>query len=252
MIAVVTCFPAALPRFLAGAYWIPVALTIFRSLSTKKILGYIYAVSLLVLFPAFEIFRAMSLYTDRESIVNEFFKRVSEAFSSMSYDSFQSFAFVIQNNVVTFGGQLLGVMGLFVPRSIWGNKPVGSGFMISNQFNLGFDNISMNFFGEGYINFGIIGVFLFTIALAVAMRYLDSRYWSSKNKASPHLFSVIYMIVLGIFAYIMRGDMIGSFTSIIAVIISASIVYYIIVNTNRIRFYKTPVLDKKNFNGEIK
>lgn len=251
-LAIVTCFPAALPRFLAGACWIPVALTIFHSLSTKRILGYIYAASLLILFPAFEIFRAMSNYTDRESIVNEFFKRVSEAFSSMSYDSFQSFAFVVQNNVVTFGNQLLGVLGLFIPRSIWGNKPIGSGFTISNQFNLGFDNISMNFFGEGYINFGIIGVFLFAVALAATMRYLDCRYWSLKNKASPHLFSVIYMIILGIFAYIMRGDMIGSFTSTIAVIISASIVYCIIVNTNRIRFYKTPMLDKKNFNGEIK
>lgn len=234
LLALVTCFPAALTRFYAGAYWVPVILTIFYSLNTKKILGYAYTAGILILFPAFEIFRAMSLYATKEDVINEFFKRVSEAFTSMSYDSYQSLAFVVQNEFVTYGQQLLGVVGLFIPRVIWESKPIGSGFTVAQEFGLGFDNISMNFFGEGYINFGLIGILIFAIGLAIAMRYLDGRYWT-RGVASGALFPVIYLVILGIFAYIMRGDMIGSFTSTVAVIISATFVYFVTVGIGRFK-----------------
>lgn len=226
-VALVTCFPLALTRFLTGAYWIPVAITLFSSLSKKKILGYIYTLGILILFPVFEVFRALSIYLERGTLAGAFFEKVSDAFSSMAYDSYQSLAFVIQNHFVTYGQQLMGVLGLFIPRSIWGDKPIGSGFTVSEHYNLDWDNISMNFFGEGYVNFGFMGIVLFAIVLAIVMRYLDRRYWVRANE-NGLLYPVVYLIILGIFAYIMRGDMIGSFTSTIAVTISATIVYLMI------------------------
>lgn len=234
VIALLTCFPLSLTRFLIGAYWLPVFLTVFSSLDRKKALGYMYVLGLLILFPIFEVFRAFSVYVEQGGLASVFFGKISEAFSSMTYDSYQSLAFVIQNHFITFGQQLLGVAGLFIPRSIWSDKPIGSGFTVSEQYNLGWDNISMNFFGEGYINFGIIGIFIFAVALAVAMRYLDGRYWTSKSKNNL-LFPVVYLIILGIFAYIMRGDMIGSFTSTIGAIASATLVYSLICMARKVQ-----------------
>ena len=234
IMATITCFPLALTRFLIGAYWIPVVITIFQSFNTKKILGYLYTLGLLILFPMLEIFRVLSLYIERGNLIGAFSNKISEAFSSIAYDSYQSLAFVIQHHFITFGNQLLGVLGLFIPRSIWVNKPIGSGFTISNIYDLSWDNISMNFFGEGYVNFGIIGIFIFAAALAVAIRYLDSKYWLKNNKNSL-LFSIIYLVVLGIFAYIMRGDMMGSFTSTISVIISAALVYFVICLARKVQ-----------------
>jgi len=234
ILALVTCFPLALTRFLIGAYWIPVVITVYSSISKNKILGYLYTLGLLILFPIFEVFRALSIYLERGTLAGAFFEKVSDAFSSMAYDSYQSLAFVIQNNFVTLGQQLTGVLGLFIPRSLWPDKPIGSGFTISEQYNLDWDNISMNFFGEGYVNFGFIGVVLFAVLLAIAMRYLDHRYWTRVAK-NGLLFPVVYLIILGIFAYIMRGDMIGSFTSTIGVIISATLVYFAIRIAKRVQ-----------------
>ncbi len=235
-IALLACFPAGLTRFLAGAYWMPVLLLVVKPLNTRKLFGYLYTFALLVLFPAFEIFRAMSLYTTQSMIVDEFFKRVSEAFVSMSYDSYQSLAFVFQNGFTTAGGQLLGVLGLFLPRSIWEAKPIGSGFTVSEQYGLGFDNISMNYFGEGYVNFGLFGILLFAVALGLSIRFLDRKYWSTEGRGERLLlFPVVYTIILGIFAYIMRGDMLGSITSTISVCLSATIVYMAIKTIGRIR-----------------
>jgi oligosaccharide repeat unit polymerase len=228
LIAMLSCFPLSLSRFLIGAYWIPVLITIFQSLSMKKTLGYVYTLGLLILFPMLEVFRAFSVYVERGDLMSTFLEKTTVAFSSITYDTYQSLAFVIQSNFITSGQQLLGVLGLFIPRSMWEEKPVGSGFTVSNHYGLGFDNISMNFFGEGYINFGIAGIFLFAIFLAIAIRFLDREYWSIKSHRGLQLFPIIYLIVLGIFAYLMRGDMLGSFTSTIGAIISVTLVYFVI------------------------
>jgi hypothetical protein len=234
IIAIITSFPFALTRFLIGAYWLPVIVTIFHSLEKKNVLGYVYTLGFLILFPAFEIFRAFSVYLERGSLNTAFINKIFEAFSSISYDSYQSLAFVIQNQFITAGRQLIGVFGIFIPRSYWENKPIGSGFTVSDKFNLGWDNISMNFFGEGFVNFGVIGIIIFAIALAIAMRFLDNKYWLKKEK-NCLLYPAIYLVILGIFAYILRGDMMGSFTSTLGVILSATLVYSMVLVSRKIQ-----------------
>jgi len=71
---------------------------------------------------------------------------------------------------LTYGKQLLGVLFFFVPRSIWPDKPVGSGHLVAQnllmtQYDMWFTNLSNPLPSEGYINFGIIGVALFAIIL---------------------------------------------------------------------------------------
>ena len=40
---------------------------------------------------------------------------------------------------------------------MWPDKPIGSGGFIAEQYDFFFDHISLNYWAEGYINFGILG-----------------------------------------------------------------------------------------------
>ena len=64
------------------------------------------------------------------------------------------------------GKQLLGAMLFFIPRSIWPSKPIGSGATIAIYQRQSFKNISCPIIGEAIINFGIIGVIIFAVAIA--------------------------------------------------------------------------------------
>jgi len=82
---------------------------------------------------------------------------------------------------ITYGRQLVGALLFFVPRSIWPNKPVGSGHfvaenMLMTRYSFWFTNISMPFPGEGYINFGILGIILFAFILALVSKITDNWY----------------------------------------------------------------------------
>lgn len=234
VIAFIACSPLGLSRFRMGAYWIPVILTVFSSLSRKNLLGYIYTLGMLVVFPMLEVVRMLSSHIERGNLLGSFGDKISGAFTSMAYDSYQSLAFVMQNSFITWGQQLTGVIGFLVPRSLWEGKPIGTGFTIADIYNLGSSNISMNYFGEGYANFGFIGVVVFAIFLAIFMRLMDYRYWSAKGRFT--LFMVIYMIVLGIFTYILRGDLMGSTTSTVVAVLSASVVYAAALFASRFDF----------------
>ena len=64
-------------------------------------------------------------------------------------------------------------MLFFVPRNYWLDKPVGSGYEMANHLNYTFNNISMPFLGEGYVNFGVFGVTIFAMMLGVFMGLVD-------------------------------------------------------------------------------
>ncbi|WP_424244599.1 oligosaccharide repeat unit polymerase [Elusimicrobium posterum] len=228
-IALTTCFPSSMPRLMVGAYWIPVMITIFKVFNKKNFFSYVFIGGLAVLFPAFEAFRNFDYFFKYNSISSSLSKLILSIYSGMAYDSYQSFAFVFQNKFITYGQQLLGVLAIFIPRTFWAEKPIGTGFTVARQYGLGYENISMHFFGEGYANFGIIGVFVFAAVLAIIMKYCDSKYWDFKNKEKTRLFPVIYLIFMGILAYIMRGDMMGSFTVTAGTAISASIIYTTVI-----------------------
>jgi hypothetical protein len=87
-------------------------------------------------------------------------------FNQGHFDSYQMFMRVISDDIITYGKQLLTTVLFFVPRALWPGKSVGSGHFVSGLSRLSFSNISMNFFGEGYINFGYFGIMLFILLIA--------------------------------------------------------------------------------------
>ena len=210
----VTNAPTGIPRLSVAALYIPLIFTYFpQFLSRKYNLSLLIFASIILIFPILNIFRDIDM---TESMLG--------IFTTPDFDSYQMMARVVSVDMVTYGRQLLGVIFFFVPRSIWPTKPIGSGYYIANEEGFYFDNISMNYFGEGYINFGIIGVIMFAIILGYVNALLDKKYWfkSGRNKS---LYTAMYFVIIGMVFIIMRGALLNVFPILIGYLTGIYLVY---------------------------
>lgn len=154
--------------------------------------------------------------------------------SSGEFDSFQNFASALYLNNITYGRQLIGVLLFFIPRSIWSDKPIGSGAQIANELGFSFSTISMNILGEGYINFGIFGIFLFVIIISFATSKFDYIFWVevTYNKTIINVFS---LFMFGLLFLILRGDLLSSFAYSLGMLFSVSLTWLLAVRRRRLR-----------------
>lgn len=210
--------PAGMARFMVALVYLPLVLYMFPSLRKGDNLPILLMGSIVLVFPFLENFRN---YRGLEHIS---YIPKYDFFFSGHFDTYQSLARVIQIDFVTFGEQLLGALFFFIPRSVWVTKPIGSGALVANIENYDFSNVSMNFYGEGYINFGYLGVVLFSVILAVLSCYLDSKY-SIINKKNDATATVIlpYLIYISLVFTLMRGDLNVATSLFVSIMVSYSI-----------------------------
>lgn len=207
--------PTGMPRFQAAALYIPLLLLYVKPVAKNINFSLVLSGALLVIFPLLDIFRNFTYYSTNTNIYEKIFL-------SPDFDSYQNLLLVVKHELITYGEQLLGVLLFFIPRSLWESKPVGSGWYMSEELGLSFHNISMNYFGEGYINFGFIGVFLFAVCLAYLNNIIDKKYWHGKK----YLFiNSIYLFLLGMEFFILRGDLLSSFAYTVGLITAIYLVF---------------------------
>lgn len=227
-LAVITNFPTGLSRYAAAAMYIPLLLLKAPIMRKKNVFSLTLISGLLLVFPFLSKFRTLSENSQLQ------LKFDLNMFTSGDFDSYQNFAIVISNNIITYGNQLLGVLFFWIPRSVWPSKPIGSGAFLAEKSNFFFSNVSANYFAEGYINFGFFGIFIFTILLAYITSKMDKIYWEhvleSKQKS---FFSIFYLISIGMLFFILRGDLLSSFAYTIGFMCSAVFIFLIINNKKR-------------------
>ncbi|WP_371862084.1 hypothetical protein [Alkalibacterium pelagium] len=218
--ALLTNFPTGAPRFYIAALYIPLLiLYIYRIKKRYLSLNKILIFGLLFVFPFLDQARSVNSLSELK------FGFDFKMFTQGHFDSYQMFMQVVNENIITYGNQLLTSFFFFVPRTIWTNKSVGSGMLIANQSNFYFNNVSMNFFGEGYINFGYLGIILFLIIISYLNARLDLIYWSdSENSAN----NILYLLSLGLLFFVLRGDLLSGFAFTFGLFISAILVFRII------------------------
>lgn len=212
-------FPTSSARFYIGAIYIPI-LILYIPILRKKYMFFnnIFVVLFLVFFPFISTFRR-GINTNLS-----FFN--FEMFLAADFDSYQMFMKVFKENFVTHGKQLLTTLLFFVPRSVWQGKSVGSGHLVAHTYGLSFDNISMNYFGEGYINFGFVGIFLFVILIAFLNAVYDKYYWNNVENKSWK--SCYYLLFLGLEFFILRGDLLSSVAFSVGMLLSSIVVFKMI------------------------
>jgi oligosaccharide repeat unit polymerase len=218
MIALLSVIPTSLSRNAVAMYWLPIILLNFNILQKRMTFVLLMLIGIFVLFPVFDGFRHFN--GDINFSVISF-----DYLVSMNFDASQMFMGVLRQSYITNGLQLLGVLLFFVPRSIWYNKPVGSGWTFAADNGATFTNVSMPYFAEGYINFGYIGLALFTIFCSYFTANMDKKYWSRQSV----FFSGYYYLMLGIMIFIMRGDLMSSFAFTVGGLLSYHFVKKMVV-----------------------
>lgn len=217
LIAIITCFPLGMARFSAAALYIPFVLLTIPILRKKNVFSLSFILSLLVLFPLLDNFRNFSSTSTKINLDMRMFVQGH-------FDSYQNFTLILTENIITWGRQLLGVFFFFVPRSIWPNKPIGSGSFISDKLGMTLSNISCNFFAEGYINFGFVGLFIFLIIMAYFSARLDKLYWYYVDSQENSYYRILYYLLIGMLFFVLRGDLLSSFAFTIGFITTITIV----------------------------
>lgn len=163
------------------------------------------------------------------------------------FDGFENLCHIIayeSQNGVVYGNQLLGVVFFFVPRVFWPTKPTGTGDFLTwsyldKHFVVGDGNIATPFIAEAFLNFSVIGVIIFMLILGFITSRLDKSYKGllhqiTYNKSSfaensfNHLILIYYPATMGLFLFLLRGDMNSSFALIFGAFVSFKIAYNLI------------------------
>lgn len=204
--------PFSMARFYFVALYLPLFVVYTNLFSFRFSFSIYFIFGLLFLFPFLDKFRHFSSEDDFNWQVDFSFLTVGH------FDAYQNFSRVIESEFYTWGHQLLGALFFFIPRSIWEDKPVGSGVVLAKLEHLSFSNISMPLIAESYINFHLVGILIVPIIVAFLSAYFDNFYWGSNNKKG--VTKLFYLFSLGLFLFVLRGDLTSSFSYSIALFLS--------------------------------
>lgn len=153
-------------------------------------------------------------------------KEIRGHFVDMHYDAWANLVAAIQyvqTEGLQIGRQLLGSLLFWLPRTMWADKPVSSGQLLGDYLvlnsGLWFTNISFSFPAEGYVDFGIPGVAIYAILMALYSARLDYfvNHGSVVERTSAIYFSFYLM-------FVMRGSFLPAFAFGVGALIAINVI----------------------------
>lgn len=209
-------FPTGVARYMAAFTYIPVILLFFPAMRNASVFAVSLLLALIFAFPFLDQFRYFSGIQDLSFLPH------AEFFYAAHFDAYENFSSAIEGDFVSYGYQLLGALLFFIPRDSWPDKPVGSGYEMAQRLGYEFNNISMPFLGEGYVNFGFVGVVLFAVLIGYSMARADKFYSQAINVEYKASYSKsTYYFMVGAIFFLLRGDMLSSVAYISAGLVVA-------------------------------
>ncbi|WP_452221571.1 hypothetical protein [Lacinutrix salivirga] len=228
ILIVISNFPTGISRYRVAATFLPLCLIYIKPFLRKNYFTAFFIISFLVVFPYLHHFR----YND-DLFVNPFNFNM---FTELDFDSYQNSLNIIVNDIITNGQQFLGTIFFYIPSVYWESKPIGSSYVLANALEYdGFSNVAIGFFAEGYINFGYIGIALFTILLAKINSYCDMRFWFNTQKES--YFTIIYLFLIPFEFLILRGSLRASFANLCGYLFFTLLLFFILRKTSKIKAF---------------
>lgn len=224
---ILSVFPTGVARYMAAFAYIPLVLMFIPAMRNASVFSALLLFSLVFVFPFLDQFRYFAGFENLRFLPS------AEFFFAAHFDAYENFASAVESNFVSYGYQLMGALLFFVPRVFWSDKPVGSGYEMAEQLGYVFNNISMPFLGEGYVNFGFTGVVLFACLIGYLMAKADGVFTSvSKTGGKVNYSMVTYYFMLGALFFLLRGDLLSSFAYIVAGLTVALFVARVMKFTN--------------------
>ncbi|OPK10878.1 hypothetical protein [Pseudomonas sp. VI4.1] len=191
-----------------GPVYLSIIALAFPVIVRKGRLFFYFILSVMVVaFPA----SSLLTHAKRGEEISLSYSAVTDAilkhFLELHYDAWANFVATIEmvnKSGHTMGGQLIGSVFFFIPRSLWESKPYPTGVMIgdylSGKYQMWFNNLSAPIVAEGYLDFGAIGIVFFAIATS---------YFCIKIKAlsltGNYLHFTLYVYASFFLFFILRG-----------------------------------------------
>lgn len=211
ILAIISNFPLAVPRYWAATFWMAVLITGSGSCLYRRpwLFRVLLGSCILLVFPVMSLARySWSYIVQQFSGPGAIFRLSYTGGDFDAYASFCNTIVYVQQQGNTAGRQLLSVLLFFVPRNWWPGKGIGSGALVNRLPGSDFRNFCSPLFAEGYINFGIPGTIFFLLLFAALIRRYDRYYHQSRAAGFSRLF---YPASLGMCFFLLRGDLLSSF-----------------------------------------
>lgn len=218
----ISYFPAGTSRYTAAGIYVGILLTYSNRLKKNRWFIFLFLAAFMVVLPFLNAFRNTAfLDVSFKDALNQTINELSDIWLEGDYDAYSMFTLTIeyvQRRGIAWGRQFMGVLLFWVPRAFWPEKPVGSGYTVGTDLSWSFKNVSCPLPGEGYINFGTVGVLLFAILIGYIISRIDNAYWQTADTTGQKIrrIDLIYHISMTFFFFMSRGDLMSSFAYMMA------------------------------------
>ncbi len=240
--------PFSQSRFGTGVIFLCLIILITSKLKFKTSIWFVPPIlaAFLFLFPIADIFRHNTLDDILSGHANiSFVNPVVALAHDGDYDAYQQLLntiVLVEREGTTLGRQLLGTILFWFPRFFWPDKPIGSGQFVAEFARYRWTNLSNPLWGEGYINFGMLGVATFFLFLGVLTKKLDLSYtdilkdfWNNPRKVVSLPVVVIFQPILASYMFfILRGDLMSSTSLLMSVLVPIISVSMDVKNKNKV------------------
>ncbi|MEX5237753.1 hypothetical protein [Kocuria arenosa] len=222
--------PISTTRYVFGTAILAVlaAFGVYATLIRFRIMAAAAIAGMLTLFPLADRFRT----SDARDFQTE---GPVKALTSGDFDAFAQLTNTLSyvaDHGIAWGDQLVGVLFLWVPRSIWPGKPIDTGVELAEYMGYKFTNLSAPIWAELFINFGLLGALLGMGALGYLFRRWDTRtdLYLRISRMPPVVVSAVafYLIIF------LRGSMLAVSAYLLVILVSAWFVTYRRRTTGRI------------------
>lgn len=242
VLSLISNFPTSTTRYWMGTILLGLFIAYFFKRKESRIIDYGILGIMLIGFPLLYVFKNTNY-----DITNMFssgleYNGIVESFNTIDFDAFSMIARSIRyvrENDFTYGEQLLNIIFFFIPRSIWATKPITTNVLVASATGNVYTNLSCPLPAEGYVNFGVFGVALYSYVSAKISSFLDYMYWEKSVDTNVNIINSIYPFLCVISLYISRGPLQPSFIQTVALLLP--LIFINLVFAKKSKFKKSNI-----------
>ena len=210
VLTIIANYPISLSRYWTAMVYIGLILCAIPSewLGKRKF-EILLLISICVIFPMMYQLKFVSFDVYIQEGITDFFINYAYVYNSPDFDAFSMLVRTLEYVDLydfSFGRQILGSIFFFVPKALLAIKGTASGALVAIAQGSWYTNLSEPVMGEGYIDFGIIGVIGYAIIFARIFKYFDVKYWRTIEIQSRSAYIMIIVpFLIGFVVFLMRG-----------------------------------------------
>lgn len=235
-------FPTARARFISGTVYLGIFLFFKKTFKNKNTFKIVFVTLFLIIMPYLSSVRYNTSISDglQNFILVNPYEYLIKGDSTAYIMGLSGIQYLNENDLL-YGKQMISNILFFIPRSIWPEKMVSLGSWLAEYNNHSHYNMDSPLFIEFFIDFGYIGLVVFTSITAFICSKLDYKFWNICMKSdSNYLLKYLYPFILILFFFINRGAFMSTFPRLVNLLLGFLLARILYKN------YKIKILDNMN------